>query len=544
MAEAEAISSFQFNGDNAVDEFNLNKCDAAELNNTLITENEVSSKAIPVLSDSSRNTSYEDEISFNFRGRGSRKKKINTKRWQQNKRKLKKNSGLSYTTKKGIVVDKKELVGKIEKCCVLECYSKFSEEELQKINRDYWSLGVFSRQRDFLNFNVKSNTCKRTKSEGSQRKFTYNYQLAEKKVCKTLFLSTLKIGQKTIQIVKQKERSNVDVGFDLRGRGQTNNIPTEALDLVRLHIKSFPVLESHYSRKDTKRLYLAAELNQTKMYELYKEFMQNEYPDKEIVKDSLYKKIFCTEFNLSFHIPKKDGCKYCEKLKDSTDFNEQIEYTDHMKRKTLARQEKNNDKIRAENDKSFTSITFDLQAVLYSPCSNVSSFFYTRKFATYNLTFYDMDKKHGSCYLWNETHGNRGSDEIGTILLRHMKSLEPSITHVSFFSDSCGGQNRNRYVASLLKYATTVLSNVEIIDLKFLEVGHTDMEVDSMHSVIERAKKNKNIYSPLEWPNIIRDSKRQSKYDVNILEFDDFIDLKKLKDEYIKCMCYVFNYPE
>lgn len=159
----------------------------------------------------------------------------------------------------------------------------------------------------------------------------------EKKVCKTLFLSVLKIGQKTVQIVKQKERNNIDVGFDFRGRGQTNNTPSESLDLVRLHINLFPKLESHYSRKNTKRLYLSCDLNQSKMYDLYVEYMKKNYSGKEIVPASMYKKIFCTEFNLSFHVSKKHACKYCEKLKESTDSDEQQEYKEHMERKELAR---------------------------------------------------------------------------------------------------------------------------------------------------------------------------------------------------------------
>lgn len=57
-----------------------------------------------------------------------------------------------------------------------------------------------------------------------------------------------------------------------------------------------------------------------------------------------------------------------------------------MKRKDLARKAKSDDKTEAEANPSFKSFTFDLQAVLYASCSNVSSFFYTRKFCTYNFT--------------------------------------------------------------------------------------------------------------------------------------------------------------
>lgn len=479
-------------------------------------------------SPSSHSASSQEETSIDSKVRG-RKKKVNTNRLKQDQRKTKKNSGLSYITRNGIVVDKKALIDKIEKCCALQCFSKFSQQELQEVNKNYWSIGNFSSQRDFINSNVNSNTCKRTLTKGSKRKFTYTYNLMEKKVCKTLFLNVLKIGRKTIQIVKDKERNNIDVGFDFRGRGQSTATSSESLDLVRLHINLFPVLESHHSGK---RSYLSADLNQSKMYDLYVEYMEKNYSGREIVAASMYKKIFSTEFNLSFHV--KDVCKCCDKLKDSPDSNEQLEYKAHIEREMLSRQEKNKDKVMAGINKTFKSITFDLQAVLYSPCSYISNLNYTRKFATYNLTFHDVDLKHGTCYIWNETHGNRGSDEIGTILLRHLKSLPPSTTHVSFFTGSCSGQKRNKLIACMLKYAVSAIPNLETVDLKFLEAGHTNMEVDTMHTAIGNVKKHVNIFSPLEYPNLIRDIKRQKPYNVEVLQFNDFFDLKTFKIESIK----------
>lgn len=56
-----------------------------------------------------------------------------------------------------------------------------------------------------------------------------------------------------------------------------------------------------------------------------------------------------------------------------------------------------------------------------------------------------------------ETNENRGSDEIGLILFVFLKTLPPHVKNVAFFSDSCDGQNRNRYMATILKYAVQAL---------------------------------------------------------------------------------------
>lgn len=226
------------------------------------------------------------------------------------------------------------------------------------------------------------------------------------------------------------------------------------------------------------------------MYQLYKEHCEkNQQPDE--VKFGTYSKIFNTQYNLSFFKPKKDTCRICEKQKNMSEeekAKDEHNYQVHIKNKDLARAEKELDKIKALDDPTYKSFTFDLQAVLYSPCSNVSSFYCIHKMCTYNLTVNDQAEKKGICFVWNETDGKRGSDEIGTSIFNLLKALPLNTKCVTLTSDSCGGQNRNRYMASLLLYAVNTLP-IKEIHLKFLETGHTQMEVDCIHSLIERAKK-------------------------------------------------------
>lgn len=477
-------------------------------------------------------TSDDDEVMLNFSNRGSRNKKRNTKSWIKSKRKSNNNNGLEYSSANGKILPSRNSPKILSNCCRFTCFEKFSKTDLDEINSTYWNLGEYSRQRDYIKYNVRSKSCARVKKGGeAKRQFTNEYFLNEKKVCKKMFLSSLNISAKVIQVVKTKELMCLDVGRNYRG-GDTNSINHEDKELVRQHIKSFPVIESHYCRASTKRLYFYSDLNQNKLYELYLEMMKSEYPVKTPVKPSMYKYIFCNDFNISFHTPKKDSCKYCEAKTNGV--STEAENDKHIKRKQLARIEKDLDKSKAleSANNSFRAFTFDLQAVLYSPCSTVSSLYYSRKFSSYNFTIFDQSSKEGFCYIWNENNGLRGSDEIGSILFKFLKTLPAETKHVSFFSDSCGGQNRNRFIASVLKVAVAILP-LDCIDLKFLEVGHTQMEVDAMHSVIERHTKSLTVYSPLEWPNIVRGSKRNKPYIVNDIIYQDVFDLKKLKKDFI-----------
>lgn len=148
----------------------------------------------------------------------------------------------------------------------------------------------------------------------------------------------------------------------------------------------------------------------------------------------------------------------------------------------------------SKGNKSVYTAAFDLVAVLSTPCSNVSQVYYKRKLNSYNLTVYSLADKQGTCYIWDKTHGQRGSSEIGTCVITHLKSLTSVIRHVILYSDCCSGQNRNQYLAAGLMHTVMTHPYVHTIDQKFLESGHTQMECDSMHSATEHAKQNVHLY--------------------------------------------------
>ncbi|KAK7478334.1 hypothetical protein BaRGS_00030408 [Batillaria attramentaria] len=94
-----------------------------------------------------------------------------------------------------------------------------------------------------------------------------------------------------------------------------------------------------------------------------------------------------------------------------------------------------------------------------------------------------------TCFVWDETNGRRGSVEIATCLFLYLKSLPVTVKDVILYSDCCGGQNRNQYLAAAFLYALENIPNIISITHKYLETGHTQMECDSMHSAISFAKK-------------------------------------------------------
>lgn len=68
---------------------------------------------------------------------------------------------------------------------------------------------------------------------------------------------------------------------------------------------------------------------------------------------------------------------------------------------------KNRDKLNEKN-----VYTMDLQAVLLSPKSQVSSLYYKTKLIVHNFCLFNLKTSEGYCYLWNETEGGLGPKRI------------------------------------------------------------------------------------------------------------------------------------
>lgn len=74
------------------------------------------------------------------------------------------------------------------------------------------------------------------------------------------------------------------------------------------------------------------------------------------------------------------------------------------------------------------------------------------------------------------------------------------------YSDSCGGQNNNSFISATCLVALQNSKQLAIINHKFLLPGHTHMECDTDHSLIEKKKKKSrlNIEHPHDWAQLIR----------------------------------------
>lgn len=465
----------------------------------------------------------------NQRKKLTRKRLRNHKNWKRNISKLKRQSGKSYRNVRGEIQPAKFVknIGCANPSkCEFQCMAKINREGRQSIFDSFWLLPD-SEKRHFYVSNVKKVKCQ-------PLKYHFNYMDEDVRVCQQFFINTLNVNKGRIYYYfgKNSRKSTITPGKYLHGAHPKKVISNVKKQEVRDHINRFPVVESHYCRKNSSKLYLYQGLNLATMYRLFVE------ETNDPVKLSVYRYIFNYEYNLSFFKPKKDRCDKCvayELLSSPTE-TQIDDHNLHLQRKSTASCERKKDREISETthreNKSAVGC-FDMENVFQLPISNASVVYYRRKFAALNLTLVINGVVY--CAMWDESLCGREGTHIANALIKILKRVLKDnvwMEHLTLWSDSCTPQNRNSIMSAALQsfLDSDESFNLHQIDQKFSEAGHgLVQEVDSAHSVIERFLRNKFIYSP---PSLLAEiskiPKKKLKFDVIPMEENDYLDYQSI----------------
>lgn len=481
------------------------------------------------------------EIKDDNTGANNNKKRVgkwdrNENKWKVNVNKKRRERGATYKGRKNVngemnydIPKEKRTMKKtcnckasLNKSSRLKC-REFVEEERRLIFKKFWKGLDWKQKKTYISCMLEMKETKRArnrKNETSRRKCSIEYYMTKGetklRVCKTMFLNTHGIGEfsalqwkkENSQLGEMDSNSDDDTEKSEPDQSRKRTARNEALkprvDCLQLFLKDLPKLESHYCRASTSKLYLEPIWKSKRsLYDVY----AHEWCSEKNVKPLsifTFEKYFA-KFNLSLYIPKKDQCEICAEHEagnlDDTKFQQ------HQIRKREARNEKQIDK-----ESNNLVYTVDVQAVLLSPLSNVSANYFRTKLITHNYTIFDLKTHDGFCYLWNEAEGGVTADNFASLLCNFLaKEVIPNKKNaesdIILYSDGCASQNRNSTLANALLNISALYS-VTIIQ-KYLEVGHTQMEVDTMHSVIERRMRNVKINVPADYEQICRTARKK-----------------------------------
>ncbi|EGI67083.1 PREDICTED: uncharacterized protein LOC105144465 isoform X1 [Acromyrmex echinatior] len=234
--------------------------------------------------------------------------------WKVNLKKNARLKGEEYIGVGGKIVPAKKMG---HPCvCRMHCAEKIDEKEREELHKSFWRIYTWQQRKQYIAKSVKESPKQRTRLRNNVqperssrcRQVTFTYSLLLKgefiTVCKSMFLSTFAISEKFVRHVMEKKRMSPSgiIEPDQRGRHMPKTKKSEDIkERVREHIRSFPSEKSTDPKDHSDRCYLDANLNIATMHKSYvSKCKQTGVPESDIVKESYYREMFKTEFNLGF----------------------------------------------------------------------------------------------------------------------------------------------------------------------------------------------------------------------------------------------------
>jgi len=406
------------------------------------------------------------------------------------------------------------------------CDSITDKERCEIFTKFWIELNTWNERQAFVTGLVKRTPIKQKTNAKTRRHCTYAYYLSSSEstyqVCQKMFLATFGIPQRTLaNWLNSTDCDNSTGNITSDSRAALTKPATIDANFLSSFLNSLATVPSHYCRSqyaDTK--FLEPDTTITAIYIEYTSKAKES--NRAILSYPLFLKAF-RDGNFSIFIPRKDQCDVCISGKFGGISAESL--AAHRQLKDEAQTCKRNDKTTAKSDATVSCWTMDLQAVLLCPKTKASCMYYKTKLQVHNFTLFNLRTHEGYCYVWDECNGDVSSNMFAWLQYTHFKRYiqeHPDVKILIIWSDGCGYQNRNSTVANA--YLHLAKEHSITILQKYLVAGHTQMECDSVHSVIER-KIRGPVYSPRDYTIVMQAAWNEpTPYNVTQIHYDSIKD--------------------
>ena len=461
-------------------------------------------------------------------------------RWVRNAKKAKRNSE-----------PKKPMTEQFQCTCRYTECKNLTLTERTEIHTNFWKIGDFDKQNNFILRNITVNKKKRggtdegvditdepgrrvSRKRRGTKLMSRKFYLSDKKVCKPLFLDTLSVSNGRVDRLLQKTAHGEFDVSDKRGKHKKRGFGDEICKNVHTIIDKLPKYEVHYlseAKSTSLDVYLEPDCTLKAAYNLFTTLnIENgavQAGAKQPSETWFYDEIKRRFPHLKIKTPKKDVCNTCTTMT----LNEK--YEDLKQHKAEAGVMLDQQRVDF-NDQN--CITFDLMQVQALPYLNVGKAFYSRKMWMYNFGINCPKTGESYIYTWNENEGYRGPVEICSLVFMHIKKHYQDAQYVILWSDSTGSQNRNFHMIAMILRLFNDMPNLEYVIHRFPIVGHSYLPNDRDFGVIANAKKKKEqLYSSQEYIRMIEAArKKPSPFKVvkagsqDFKSFEDSVNFKKL----------------
>ncbi|CAG9772240.1 unnamed protein product [Ceutorhynchus assimilis] len=336
------------------------------------------------------------------------------------------------------------------------CYL-ITEQKRKAIFEKFWSEMSWDQRKVFVAqsvVNVPTERPKKSDADDKSRRSTtlkYSLTIGNNKipVCKQMFLHTTGLKEWSVRNWSQQSTYGMtDSNSVLMSKRRTTNYHEEDTTFLKEFLESLNKLPSHYTRKDTDRLYLEQQFQS--FAELHREYSRKCKEINKIPQSITSLQKAADNMKISLFHPRKDMCDTCFKYKNQNLTEE--EYQVHISKKNAARNEKERDKNNSIEG-NCNVITMDVQAVKLAPCLAASALYYRTKLCNHNSTIYNLKNQKATCYWFDETNADGQAATYASFLVDYLENsfLQPGIKlPIIIYSDGCTAQNRNSIMSKAL----------------------------------------------------------------------------------------------
>ena len=374
----------------------------------------------------------------------------------------------------------------------LRC-GEFTEGIRTKIFKSFMKMSDTQRT-TYVATSINIKSTPRTNSP-AQRTYYLPLDSVNVPVCGKLFVDTLSIAKSSLS---DMFRQNKDPTLkSVRTR------PTDERDHnLNDFFASVPLMPGHYNRADSDKKYIQRDIET--LNDLYVEYENRE---KAANRKPYQMTKFCEVFkekNLSLYQPLRDRCGICL----SNELDPDDDYADH--RQEVEWHNAYLQKIkRGGKSGNSTVLQMDAEKNLILPKSDAKEAVFKLKVNLHNNSYINITTGDSMTYLFDETEANlKASTHCSTTIdfVQNQADKHPGPKTIYLLSDTCASANRNVYLSSALHELALQL-NRDIVQVFYVK-GHSFMEIDSIHSLIERKVKKPELFSVDQYAEQIKKARR------------------------------------
>jgi len=324
--------------------------------------------------------------------------------------------------------------GKDCKCFHFKCFEIINETDRAKLLRHFNELKSHDEQNNYLAGLItillllyRQNRRPRLGEGAAKRDSSFAYRVRihddvvnkpDVPVCAKAFCALHGITKNKLTYLQKGMKMTGQAPRDMRGKHSTlhRKLNEHTKRLIYDHIKRFKGRQSHYSLKDSKKMYLPEDLNVKKMFTMFKQL----HPTV-VVSYETYRCILNSEFNISFGYPRTDTCTTCDEflaqlktLSPVTDDKEIQNLTTknmlHKRkaetfyvRKKIARQE-------AKKTKKMAAVCMDFGKNISLPNITTNDVYYKRQLSMYSFNIHILSSQQSIFYVYNESIAKKGAN--------------------------------------------------------------------------------------------------------------------------------------